>query len=84
VTDELIAGIGAAVPGLDGGQMVDDSDSDAVAEEMGSSASLAEGFGINSTPSFLIGVNGGELEVLDVGSLEPEPYIEAIDRALGT
>jgi protein-disulfide isomerase len=84
VTDELIAGIGAVVPGLDGEQMVADSDSDAVSEGIASAAAQAERFGIQGTPSFLIGVNGGELEALDVASLEPEAFIEAIDRALGT
>jgi protein-disulfide isomerase len=83
VTDELVAGIGAAVPGLDGEQMVEDGDSDAVASGMSSAAAQADSFGINSTPSFLVGANGGELDVLDVGSLEPEPYVEAIDRLLG-
>jgi len=83
VTEELVGGIGAAVPGLDTARILDDRGSGAVDDEIAASGRMAESFGINGTPSFLISVNGGEPEVLDVGSLEPGPYREAIDQALG-
>jgi predicted DsbA family dithiol-disulfide isomerase len=83
VTDDLIHGIGAAVPGLDTEQMVAEQRSDTVSKELAAAAHEATTFGISSTPSFLIEANGQKLQRLNVESLEPEPYREAIDSALG-
>jgi protein-disulfide isomerase len=83
VTDDLVDAIGRAVPGLEPGRMADARDSGAVDDEVASAAAQADSYGISSTPSFLIAANGGDPQLLEVGSLEPEPFREAIDAALG-
>jgi protein-disulfide isomerase len=83
VTEDLLRGIGNAVPGLETGRMLDERDSEAVDQAIGDAAGRWSGAGLNSTPSFLIGPAGGALEVLQGGSDDPAPFREAIDRLLG-
>ena len=46
-------------------------------------ASEAERFGIQSTPSFLLGARGERLQPLEVSSFEVSQFTDAIDRVLG-
>lgn len=83
VSDELLEAIGASVSGLDGERMLADAEEDARLEEIDAASDEARENGINSTPSFLLGPTGGELERVEVTSLGPDgirPQIEALLR----
>ena len=43
----------------------------------------AKAAGINSTPSFEIGKTGGDLQLLQVGSLDPAAFRPALNSLLG-
>jgi protein-disulfide isomerase len=83
VTDDLIEGIGSAVPGLDVDKMTSDQGSGSVTEEIASAASQADQNGLHTTPSFLIGTDESNLTVLHFDRLEPDQFRQAIDAALG-
>lgn len=83
VTDELLAGIGAATPGLDTAAVDASVDSDAVSKQIQDAASLAEQkLPAITTPSFLIGRNGGELTHLDLKKRDYETVAAKIDELL--
>jgi protein-disulfide isomerase len=82
VTDELIRAIGEAIPGLDVDRMIDDMDSEAVEQDIANAAQEADVAGINRTPTFLAGREGGQLERLDISELEPDAFREELDRLL--
>jgi protein-disulfide isomerase len=83
VTDELLTDIAAAVPGLDGDQMLADRDSAAVASRITEASAEATRGGISTTPSFQIGKTGGTLSNLAFTSLEPDEFTAAVDQQLG-
>jgi protein-disulfide isomerase len=70
VTDELIRAVGEAM------------DSEAVDQDVANAAQEADAAGINRTPTFLAGREGGQLERLDIGQLEPDAFREELDRLL--
>ena len=80
-TDEFIDSLASSV-GLDGPQLREVGASEPISQMIADSKSAASQAGINSTPSFQIGPTGGELESLDVGSLEPSEFADAIDEQL--
>lgn len=82
VTEDLLAGIGAAVPGLDGSRMLSQRDAPDVSAALDAAAANADGHGINSTPSFLAGPTGGRLEPVPVASLDLAGIAPALDRLL--
>jgi protein-disulfide isomerase len=82
VSDSLLRGILAAVPGLDATRALAERDSAAVETQMHTSATQAQAAGINSTPSFQIGVNGGPLERVAVQSLDVATFEAVIDDRL--
>jgi protein-disulfide isomerase len=82
VTEDLLAGIGAAVPGLDGSRMLAQRDASEVTAAMDAAAGNADSHGINSTPSFLAGPTGGRLEPVPVASLDLAGIAPALDRLL--
>ena len=43
----------------------------------------AQRYGINRTPSFLLGGRGRQLRPLEVTSFEPSEFTAAIDQVLG-
>ena len=82
VSEELLAAIAREIPGLDAARMFEEMSSDRVEELIAASARQAEADEIQGTPSFLIGPTGGTLERLEVTSVDPEPFREAIARLL--
>lgn len=82
VTENLLRGIGAAVPGLDTERMLAEAKSDAVAAALAQDAQRASEAGIRGTPSFEVGRTGGRLERLTVSSLEPDAFRSALDELL--
>ena len=82
VTDDLLASIGAATPGLDVDQAFADADSDAISQAREDDAQSADENGINSTPSFLAGPTGGTLERVEVESLDADALRPTLDRLL--
>ena len=82
VTEGLLAGIGAAVPGLDGPRMLAQRDAPDVSAALDAAAANADTHGINSTPSFLAGPTGGRLEAVPVASLDLAGIAPALDRLL--
>ena len=83
VTDELLRGIGRAVPGLDAERMLAEQDVSSVNREMRAAERSARAAGIQATPSFALGPTGGKLEVLEVSSLDPSAFRPALDALLG-
>jgi protein-disulfide isomerase len=83
VTDELLAGIGAAVPGLDHQAALDGVDSEAVSSQIDETAASAQQkLPKISTPSFLLGKNGGELPYVDLAGQDYESFTQQIDALL--
>jgi protein-disulfide isomerase len=83
VTEDLLARIGAAVPGLDGARMLHGRWSPAVDDGLGAAAAAAERDRISGTPSFLVGPTGGELHPVVVTSLDAAPFRAHLDELLG-
>ena len=83
VTEKRLAAIGRAVPGLDVERSLADRSSDAVAEAPAGAESQATRAGITSTPSFLAGRTGGDLERVEIDSLEAGALTPTLDRLLG-
>ena len=83
VSDDLLRAVGNSVDGLDGDALVaaadGDEELDARIEESTAEASAND---INSTPSFLLGPTGGELQRVQPDSLGPEGLREAIEAQL--
>jgi protein-disulfide isomerase len=83
VTDDLLEAVAASVDGLDGEALVSAaSGDDELDDRIGESTAEANANGINSTPSFMLGPTGGELQRVEVTSLGPEGLREHIDALL--
>ncbi len=82
VTDSLLRGIGAAVPGLDGGRMLGDQGSVAVDGMLAQAAAVARSAGVNSTPTFAVRKTGGQMQLVHPASLAPSALEPALDAAL--
>lgn len=82
VTEDFLRAVGEAVPGLDVDRMLEARDAAEVTAAIEEAALTAEADGVTGTPSFLLGETGGELEPLEITSLEPEEFRAAIDRLL--
>ncbi|HEY7003716.1 MAG TPA: thioredoxin domain-containing protein [Gaiellaceae bacterium] len=83
VTDELIDGIAASVPGLDADQLATDRSKPAINAQMAQAAAQANAAGVNQTPFFQIGGTGEPLHTLQFTSLEPKQFQDAIEAELG-
>ena len=83
VTDNLLAGIGRSVPGLDGNLMLERVDSAQVTTALDEHAAAAASAGITGTPSFELGRTGEKLTRLEVASLDADEFRAAIDQLLG-
>jgi protein-disulfide isomerase len=82
VTDGLITEIASGVPGLDASRLIDARSASWVDAALTRATSAAQAAGVNSTPSFRLGLTGGPFDVVQVDSLEPEGITPAIDAAL--
>jgi len=82
VTDDLVRELAAGVPGLDGQALLDGLDDEAVEADLRRATMAADLAGISSTPSFQVGLTGGELQVVQVQSLDAAGIVPAIEAAL--
>jgi protein-disulfide isomerase len=82
VTEGLIAGIAASVPGLDSEEFQADRQLAALDAEMAKAQAQAQASGVTGTPAFELGRTGGKLRILQVTSLEPAQFRAAIEALL--
>lgn len=82
VSDRLLRGIGAAIPGFATEQAIDEASTVPVHQELESLAGQARSLGVNGTPSFAAGRTGGELRLIEVRSLDAEGLRPALDALL--
>jgi protein-disulfide isomerase len=82
VTDDLLAAVGRAVPGLEVERAVAERSSAAVDAELAAAETAAAENGIGGTPSFAAGPTGGTLQVLELDSLDAEALRPALDQLL--
>ena len=84
VTDDFIRKIASGIKGIDAEAVVDASNDLGKTETVGAARTEANKFGINSTPSYLIGRTGEEptqFQVQDPNN--PDQFGQAIDRIAG-
>ena len=82
VTDALLRGIGAAVPGLDTDRMLSERSSATVDAAVARAKTAASNAGVTSTPSFLVGRTGGTMQLVHTASLTASGITPALDAAL--
>jgi protein-disulfide isomerase len=82
VTEDFLREIAEATPGLDADAALADADSPQAQRILARADTEASRFGVESTPSFLLGASGSVPEPLSVGSLEVGSFSEPIERAI--
>jgi protein-disulfide isomerase len=82
VTEDLLARIETAVPGLDGERMLDGRWSPRVDRHLAVAAASAERDGVSGTPAFMAGPTGGQLEPVVMPSLDAAPFRAHLDGLL--
>jgi protein-disulfide isomerase len=82
VSESLLNGILAGVPGLDARRALSERDSAAVTAQTQKSSGQARAAGIDSTPTFQIGLTGGELHRVAVESLDVATFEAVIEDHL--
>jgi protein-disulfide isomerase len=81
VTDKFIEQI-ATSAGADINKLKADQSSPVVEQQLGEAQNLAQQYGINSTPSFLIQVGNGKLQKLNYSDFKLDQFTGPIDKAL--
>ena len=82
VTDDLLESIAASTPGIDSQRLAADRSSRAIGVEMAKANTQAQAAGVRGTPSFEIGATGGRLQTLQVTSLAPPEFRDAVESQL--
>ena len=82
VTDELLRGIGAAIPGFRTEDALDAASSPRTEKEMADAEALARRLGVQGTPAFAAGRTGEDLSLLPVRSLDAEGLTPFLDELL--
>jgi protein-disulfide isomerase len=82
VTDSLLRGALAEIPGVDAEKVLEARDGAAVTALVERAARQAQTAGIDSTPSFQLGRTGAPLERLEVGALDVASFTEPLDAIL--
>ncbi len=82
VSDELLAGIGAAIPSFRLQQALDGMSSPSVDAEVQAAQALADTLGIDQTPSFAARRGDGDLKALKITSLDADGMRPALDSLL--
>jgi protein-disulfide isomerase len=82
VTDDLVVGIAAAVPRLDGDKLLETRWESSVEAAIKRAADAAQAAGVSATPTFQVGPTGGRLDLVRVDSLGPEGIVPAIEAVL--
>jgi predicted DsbA family dithiol-disulfide isomerase len=81
VTENYIQGIAKQMPGLKLAQWTAARNDSALANEVAGDAQVANGRGLNGTPTFLIGRSGGVSSQLEPSFYtEAGPFDEAIEK----
>lgn len=84
VTDSFLRGLAGAVPGLDVKKLAKDANTDSAAGPLLQRAEQAARTArVDSTPTFMIGGQGGTLRRLDVTSLKPDAFLPGLDQLTG-
>jgi protein-disulfide isomerase len=81
VTDKFIEQI-ATNAAIDVNKLKADQSSPIVEQQLGEAQNLAQQYGINSTPSFLIQVGNGKLQKLNYSDFKLDQFTGPIDKAL--
>jgi protein-disulfide isomerase len=82
VTPAYLRGLLAAVPGLNVGLALDWSHTAAATAELTRATGVAAKYGVNATPSFLIGRTGGPLRPFQPSTLAAGPFQAEINSVL--
>jgi protein-disulfide isomerase len=82
VTQEFVDRINKAA-GVDSAKASEFAASDASAEPLAAANTLANRYGVNATPTILVGKRGGELKAVDADATDVSAYKSAIDGVLG-
>ena len=82
VTDNLLAGIGAAIPAFDLQQALADTSSARVEAEISAAQQAADRLGVRSTLSFAAGRTGGKLTLVTLTSLSADALRPTLDSLL--
>jgi protein-disulfide isomerase len=82
VTDDLLKNIAASTPGLDLQRLAAERSSRAIGAEMAKANTQAQAAGVRGTPSFELGPTGGRLRTLQVTSLAPLEFRDAVESQL--
>jgi protein-disulfide isomerase len=81
VTDAFISRIAGAVPGLDAAKVVAASNNQGNMSSIDTARADAQKFGIESTPSYLVGRTGGQLQQLQLNDpSDPTQFTQVIDK----
>lgn len=81
-TDEFVRRLGAAIPGIDSAALIADAGAPEVERELVAAEAAAEASKIESTPTFEIVRGDAPPKRLNVTSLEPQVFTQALDAAL--
>jgi len=84
VTEDLIKGVGEAVPGLDVEKMLAARGTQSVTDAIAVAGQHGQDDGVSHTPWFQVGKTGGPTQTLDLTSLAPSGFTPTLDRLLGT
>lgn len=82
VTDDFLRKIGGGVAGLDVTKAMNDRGSADVQKQLTQAEQLATQYGVNGTPSFVIGRTGGTLKLVQVTGLDPASITKAFDAVI--
>ena len=82
VTPKFIGRINKAA-GVESSKADEFAASDASQEPLGAANTMANQFGVNSTPTILVGKRGGDLKAVDADATDVSAYKSAIDGVLG-
>ena len=82
VSEPLLRGVGAAIPGFATDEAIDDASTVPVHEQIESVAVEADSLGVSGTPSFAAGRTGGELRLIELQSLDPSGLRPTLDELL--
>ena len=80
VTDDLVRGLAARIPGLNVEKLFADAERDDIRQEAESAESTATAAGIPGTPTFLIAIGDGQPYLVQIGSIDQ--MRAALDDAL--
>jgi len=82
VTDDFLRKIGSGVAGLDVTRAMTDRTSPRITRQMQDANTLASQYGVNATPTFVIGRSGGSMRALTLKGLDANSVDSAIAKVI--